>query len=522
MLIDKNTIEERYINIYSLHDKKISIPIFQRFYDWKSREIEQLKNEILELAEGKDSELYLLDFIFYEEDDCIKLADGQQRIITINNLIKVIKSIAKEHKIQIEDISLFDISYDVLEYNEKYLIHLNNYPRSPFKEVFLNLKKFVEQNIEKINDIIEILKNRIFVYAKKCKNADDAFIIFQQINTGGKPLTKDEIIKTAINQYASIYNISIADIKFKTIKQEITSYYKFISDNNDANFDNMQIISFIKKNITKDRNTFQSFINIIHTLKQVENNPIKFVIEYINRSTLLDVLNILVMMNVDITINRKYLDKLLLPLCMMSIMLSLNNGSPTTFRYLLNEVIRKIKCNETLENIELYLINEANDNTKPWKRALSDFEDDLGNTEVPIGIKKALLIIDIIDKNKSGFVNVKKINLEHIYPQNPKIDWALNGWPSHSEDQRKIINNIGNLLLICETVNKKIKNAYITDKVKEYEKIINKDKILQTEINSIDFKNFEENKDKYISERQKTIARRIQKSLPFGQVLIKD
>ena len=54
-------------------------------------------------------------------------------------------------------------------------------------------------------------------------------------------------------------------------------------------------------------------------------------------------------------------------------------------------------------------------------------------------------------------------------------DWAANGWPSHREQQKELIDNIGNYLLLCETVNKRIQNDYITHKVPEYKAIIMKD-----------------------------------------------
>ena len=90
------------------------------------------------------------------------------------------------------------------------------------------------------------------------------------------------------------------------------------------------------------------------------------------------------------------------------------------------------------------------------------------------------------------------------------------------EAGKKLCNNIGNLILLCESVNKKIQNEYITDKVDEYKKIISKDIILQTKMNTVDFKKFEEKRDKYIFDRAKLIANSIMTDLPFGKVLIKE
>lgn len=522
MLIDKNTIKSEYINVYSLNDKKIGIPIFQRFYDWKDKEIIQLKEDLLKVVDNQEIQLYFLDFIYYEEEGKIKLADGQQRIVTLNNFIKVIKDIAKELTIKIDDIDLFDISYDVFSNNEKCKTHFTNYPTLPFKKVYLNLYQFVKNNISRINDFVKVIKNNIFIFLKKCSNADDAFNIFQQINTGGKPLSKDEVIKTALDQYSLAYEITFNTSKMKEVRQSLISYYKFISNNYDKNFDNMEIITFLREHVTKDKSTFKKFVSTVASLNVVENSPIKYIINYINRNSLMDVINILAMKNININVSQLYLTNIMLPLCMMSIILTLNGGSPTTFRYLLNEIIDDIKNDVAVDKINFKLINKINSDSTTWKISNEDFTNKLGDITVPRNIKKALLIIDVMCRNVSGTLNVNTINLEHIYPQNPNYEWAKNGWPSHRDNQKKLIDNIGNYLLLSEIVNKSIQNQYITDKKVKYEYIISKDNILQTPMNTVDFNKFESNREKYIYERQNNMVELIKKNLPLGKVLIKD
>ncbi len=522
MIITNNAIESSYIRVYDLQSKKIGIPIFQRFYAWKEKEIVQFKEDLLRIIDEPNSQLYFLDFIYYEEDGFIKLADGQQRIVTLNNLIKAIKQVVSEEGLTVEQIDLFDITYDVFANQQKYITHFTNYETAPFKKVYLNLLDFVRTNRNRIDDFIKIIKNNIFVYIKRCSDADDAFNIFQQINTGGKPLTKDEVIKTALDQYSLAYGIRFDTSKIKEVRQSIISFYKLKLDNFDKNFDNMEIITFLKNYITKDQNTFQDFVDTIALLNVIENSPIKYVINYINRNTLLDILNILAMKHININLNHGFLLKVMVPLCMMSITLTLNGGSPTTFRYLLNQVVDDIKNNKTPAEISNDLINTINSDPLTWQIKIDDFANKLGDITTSRGIKKALLILDVVCSNVSGTVNVSTINLEHIYPQNPDAEWAANGWPSHRELQKELIDNIGNYLLLCETVNKSIQNQYITHKIVKYNEIIARDMLLQTPINTVDFSRFENEQSNYIQERQNSIARSIQSNLPFGRVLIKN
>ncbi len=522
MIINNNTITSEYIRLYDWQNKKIGIPIFQRFYAWKEKEIVQFKEDLLNVISNQTSQLYLLDFIYYEEDGKIKFADGQQRIVTLNNLIKVIKDVAVEQNITIDNIDLFDISYDVFANQQKYDTHFNNYVTAPFKKVYLNLYDFVKVNISKINDMIYVIKNNIYVYMKKCSNADDAFNIFQQINTGGKPLSKDEVIKTALDQYSLAYGIRFDTSKMKEVRQSLISFYKLKSSNYDKNFDNMEIITFLREFVTKDRNTYQDFVDTIVLLNTIGNSPIRYVINYINRNTLLDVLNIMAMKHIDINTEHDYMTKIMIPLCMMSIVLTLNGGSPTTFRYLLNEIVDDIKNGISPSEINAKLINKINSDTTTWQININDFTNKLGDITVSRGIKKSLLILDVISRNVSGTVNVNTINLEHIYPQNPDSEWAANGWPSHREQQKDLIDNIGNYLLLCQSVNKQVQNQYITHKIAKYSSIITRDILLQTPMNTVDFNRFENEQTLYIDYRKTEIAKSIQANLPLGRVLIKN
>ena len=90
--------------------------------------------------------------------------------------------------------------------------------------------------------------------------------------------------------------------------------------------------------------------------------------------------------------------------------------------------------------------------------------------------KKALFVMDVIRCNESSQIQFNTINLEHIFPQRPNNDWGMNGWPMNQEDQQKLINSIGNYMLLSEAVNKKIQNKYIGEKRTEYERIIPIDK----------------------------------------------
>ena len=79
---------------------------------------------------------------------------------------------------------------------------------------------------------------------------------------------------------------------------------------------------------------------------------------------------------------------------------------------------------------------------------------------------------------------------------------------------------IGNYLLLNESINKKIKNKYIDEKIDEYNRIIPHDITLKTPMNTVDFNKFEIEKEKYIFARQKNIAEMIYNDFPLAKVII--
>ena len=523
MLITNNSVGSEYVCLHDFFNgKQIGIPIFQRFFDWKPQQTEEILKDLLSAIEDKSKTIYLLDFIYYLEDGKIKLADGQQRLVSINTLLKVIGDVISEKELNISKPSLYNVSYDITANNLKYINSFTNYPIAPFKKIYLRFKDFILENIDKIEDIIEILRKKVFIYVKKCSSADDAFLIFQQINTGGKPLSKDEIIKTSIDQYSEVYGVPI-NVGIKELKLMITAYYKYLLPESNNNFDNIAIMSFLKDYVVKTKQSFEDFASALNVVSATENCSISYVIKYINRAQLMDIINVMAMKGINIEIQRDYLTKIMAPLCLLSVCLTMAKKNPGgIIRSLYSNVISMIKNDSTPDEVANFIATFVNDNSDLCKISYSDFEIALGDKTLSQGVKKGLLILDVILRSTSSSILVQNINLEHIYPQKPHTDWALHGWPTSKDEQMDLISNIGNYLLLNEEVNKTIKNKYIDLKVFYYNQIIPNDLSLKTPMNTIDFVKFENERKSYIIERQKDIALTIKNTFPFGAILIKD
>ena len=519
MLIKASSIDPKYINLYSLHDKTIVIPIFQRFYDWKEKQVDTLLEDLLNCKDDFSKEIYLMDLAYYKENEQIILADGQQRIVTINLLIKVINDYVETNNLDIERVDGFNILYDIVQYQNKYNTCFTNYPIAPFKKNYLYFYEWIKENKDYIRDIVRAIKENIFVFTKETESLEDAFLLFQQINTGGKILTKEEVIKSTIDQFAEIYHIPV-NAPVKELKKMILSYYKYLYSSNANDFDTISVMAFLRNDVVSTRERFQKFANTLNVINNLTNNPMASVINYINRPQLFDILNIMGMEGIDVFARRHYLNYVMFPLCLLSIAMTIKKSNPGgIIRTLYSGIIDRVKQGKTAIEIGEFISAFINDNPE-FKIDYDTFENGLGDRNVKQGIKKTILFIDVIMKNSSSVVNVDSINLEHIYPQKPDPQWATENWPTNSDEQKDIINNIGNYLLLNEEVNKRIKNKYIDAKVVEYNRIIPQDLCLGTEMNTVDFERFKSERKNYVIERQKAIAKNVYDNFKLAQVII--
>jgi len=521
MLVNQGKLTQEYVTVYSLQNRKIGVPIFQRFYDWKEKQTDALLEDILATVHEPQKQIYLLDFIYFEEDGRLKLADGQQRVVTLNLLIKTVNDYIREKGLPIEPVGQFDIIYDIPQYNQKYQNCISNYPVAPFKKNYLYFYGWISEHENQLEHIIKAIKGNIYVFLKKTESIDDAFTIFQQINTGGKPLSKEEVIKSTINQFAEIYRIPI-DAPVKELKKMILSYYKYLYSSNASDFDTISVMSFLRKDVVISREKFQKFAETLHVIRDLTSNPMTAVINYINRPQLFDILNIMGMEGIDVFVRRNYLNYVMFPLCLLSIAMTFKKANPGgIIKTLYSGVIDRLKNHESEVNIGAYISQFVNDNPEICKIDYVEFEKCLGSPDTRQSIKKAILITDVIMKNSSSTVNVAAINLEHIYPQKPDSQWATENWPTSLEEQKELSENIGNYILLNEEVNKRIKNRYIDYKVLEYRRIIPLDLSLNTAMNSVDFERFKNERKDYIEERQREITKLVYEGFKLAQVIIK-
>jgi hypothetical protein len=152
--------------------KRLRVPAYQRKYAWTSEQVIALCKDILAADAQKRREYHIGTLILHENDECMDIVDGQQRLTSICILIN--------------DSAVFQL--EVESGNEF----------SPFGKISAKDADILREDIRtKGVDLVTVqtfLRNCTFVVIT-VKDVAEAFQLFDTQNGRGKPLTPDNLLK---------------------------------------------------------------------------------------------------------------------------------------------------------------------------------------------------------------------------------------------------------------------------------------------------------------------------------------
>ena len=502
------------------------IPFFQRSYCWKEKEIQKILDELLsKIQEQKQESIYFFRFVFSnikKESEKMFIVDGQQRLISLDLLIKAIKKIKED-----ADISNFNISFENNEeIQEKY-----EKIKSPFKTNFYYIKNWIEENEKKnenfLKEIIEIIKKEIFIDYTKCNNLNDSFKIFEFLNSAGKKLSSKDIINSWFKKNKD--KIKINNYDAEKLKCYCSVYYLIILNKKDSNKNkknlnfNIDDINDFFKIMKTEKEEFDNFCKEIKNFetKEEENKFIFDIIKDINRDEIAKI--IYLMFYKKINIKEEKNKSLLFGLCLLSITMSLKTTNPSVIRKLYydicDEILKKTTGHVNIKTIIDIFMNFTT-NKKEYLIEYNEFNECLN--KAPTKIKKAIFEIDVYKNNNSGYFG--KLDIEHIYAKKDDSTYRIS---SDTNKNEKMTESIGNLLLMDSTKNKSLSNKEVKDKLPKYKKIFEEEKGLHSKegINFIDVDKFNNNKEidleNFITKRIEEIMKYIYNNFPYANEIIK-
>lgn len=200
-------------------DKRFVIPVYQRNYDWKRENCQQLLNDLSDvIEEGRESHFFGSIVSSTEGDDRI-IIDGQQRITTISLLLLALIHLIAQNEITCESEILSEkITNEYLI--DKYKPEEKKIKLKPvkndlqaFKALFCDQSdKLLDSNItqnylyfyealkslnKSADDIYDAIKKLVIIDIALEKN-DDPQLIFESLNSTGLDLSEADKIRNYI------------------------------------------------------------------------------------------------------------------------------------------------------------------------------------------------------------------------------------------------------------------------------------------------------------------------------------
>ncbi len=300
--------------------RKYVIPRFQREFSWDTEELTEIFNDLLENIVYENGKLVPNDYfigslvLVGDDDDTAKIerfvVDGQQRLTTFtiafavltqkfkalkedklgqmthlnvmgedndgNSYAKLVNENPKpffQKRIQLKDI---DFSMKPSTAEEKRLLSAYNFFDKQLRES--SLIKIIKENNHIQNDINyidalkafrdQILKCRVIYIT--VKSFDDAYTIFEVLNSKGKDLTPVDIIKNSIFSILTEQEpLDSAAERWKSAKDEIkkcesgdfNTFYRHYWISKYRLSTNRNLVKYFRKNIDKNINDYTIFIN---------------------------------------------------------------------------------------------------------------------------------------------------------------------------------------------------------------------------------------------------------------------
>ena len=220
--------EEFLLRYLEGHDKRFVIPVYQRNYDWKREQCQQLFDDILGIITRKQDTYFIGSIVSIHNDDSkdreYVIIDGQQRITTLSILLLAIHNLLEAGKIQSSNATLKEQikdNYLVNKYSEEdkrirlkpikddnqaFLKLFDGNPEQHVAssnitlnyEYFIDRVKGLSERRITIDQLYDAIRKLLIVDIKLKRGEDNPQLIFESLNSTGKQLEEADLIRNFI------------------------------------------------------------------------------------------------------------------------------------------------------------------------------------------------------------------------------------------------------------------------------------------------------------------------------------
>lgn len=504
------------------------IPPFQRPYAWGKPEIDRYFSDVLKIINSeideteKDKKEHFFGTLVIQIEstsvtDKVVVIDGQQRLTTTSIFLLAIRDLTEDEVLKTRITNYYLKSRDSkikLELSAKdkeafySLVEGKTAKSSVIKiayDIFIaKLKKNPEFSFENYANAIKKMNVAVIQLDERPFKGEDPQIIFETLNSLGKPLTLSDLIRNYIllnmksESQSSIYEKTWYPIIEKQLGENASEFFrdflqlkkavpvKVVSDNNtkeiyaefkdfvENHYQNKSdfindIISYvdfyrwiifedftdlISEDKEKDSEIKELLTNIFHDIKTEAFKPLVLGLLYQNQTakSISDEKLIEILKVIRTYLIRRRLSKLtqgenkeIVIMCRK--IEDLTNGKVTMIKLLCSSFYKMRFPNDNDIRQILSIANFYEDFKKYQKFVLGKIEEH--NTKIAIGFRNP------------------KITIEHIMPQTLSDSWKAELGENAEEIHKKYLHNIGNLILT--EFNSEIGNKTFSDKKKKLE-----------------------------------------------------
>lgn len=511
MVYNANTdLEVKIVNMYDFfQDYEIIIEKYQRAYEYKPNNIDNIKNELdNSIKNGKDfidkKRFYMSGMLITTDKknpNILKNSDGQQRLVTFNLFIAAIRAMVKRHGLKhVPKLKLFKIIYQDEKIKNQYEHTIEGRPDGIFRTSYNYIYKFCEDNIDKLDLIENYIKN-IDIDIKINYNMDKEAELFEYQNSG-LPLKPTTVIRDMLEQKIKEYGFAanntlktlllndvmakklLNNLKYFAISKSHEAYQYKIGSTNDMR----QLVGKYIDNAGSLRD-FQDFCLRV---EELEDSNCIYLTELINKDNIKPIIYLadIYYRHTNLDNNKEFVNLfyLIIGYCIIN---SLRGINPSGAKLkILHNVCDGLRNCYTIEHIKKTFIETINRDLGGPITLEEMSKLLITNSNNNENLYKTILILKLWERNFSMSLNLKSSNfqLEHIYSQNPNKDWAANGWPVSELDRKKYINSFTNLILLNSAINEALRNEFITKKIPEY---LKRDAALNFDLNNRDYSQWE-------------------------------
>lgn len=505
------------------------IPRFQRPYSWDRTNIEEFWNDAVV---ENEAQYFIGNFVVYDDKTAMGVVDGQQRLTTITLLLCALRNAFEREGFSnlangihglIERPDISNQVFYVLQtetsypYFQEHIQKFDGKPgvpidAAPEEQLLKQAFEFFQNNVDQVVSRIKGLPNlsdtkkkaRVQEELSKIRdkvlslkliftaldNDDDAYIIFETLNTRGKDLTLSDLVKSHLarllkpansgvdlakdkwNKIHNIFEASQADLSVSTFIHHFwLSRYEYITEK--------KLYKALRKRIKKEQagSFLDDLVKESEIYRYIHEPPSKNweKEEYEIRDSLraMNLFRIKQQLPLVLSVMRQYEDKALKTKHVRSILAAIENFHFTftaivsqrssggiSFMYALaarelyqaNTLEKKIKC---LRDFQKKKLTSKRPQYAEFEPSFLELKFSSQMTKQKNLVR--YILTKIYRKNSTGLpIDPDQMTIEHLAPENQAKGSRL------SLDQ---IASIGNLILVNQRLNNELANKDFAEKV---------------------------------------------------------